>query len=85
MKRGVKIGRRKIDLDTPAWASIWAMFHTLAQTGMRKAEVALPHGEKWDRTRISFHNIRWLVDGIIYDALTVAQLNHLTLVVVLFQ
>ena len=38
------------------------LLHVLAQTGFRKAEVALSLG-KWDASRISFANLKWKIDG----------------------
>ena len=46
------------------------MFHTLAQTGMRKAEVSLPPKAKFDRSRLSMLNVRWRIGGVIYNHLT---------------
>ena len=73
-----KVGRRTISRYHPAWASLEAMFHMHAQTGMRKAETSLPPGAKWDRSRISFANIRWQIGNKVYASLTPEQLRNLT-------
>ena len=47
-------GSRKshqFDWTSPRYSSLYAMFHTLAQTGMRKAEVSLPPKAQFDRSR----------------------------------
>ena len=61
-----------MDMDRPGWASLCAMFHTLAQTGFRKAEVALPSGEKWDLSHISLGDLMWRIEGVDYPHLTTA-------------
>ena len=60
----------RLDWADPAFSSLLAMFHVLAQTGMRKGEVSLPSKEKFDRSRLSFENVRWRIGGDIYDSLT---------------
>ena len=62
--------RRQLDWHSPAHSSLLAMFHTLAQTGMRKAEVSLPPKAKFDKTRISMLNVRWRIGGRVYSHLT---------------
>jgi len=65
-------GRSAVRLDwtDPAYSSLLVMFHVLAQTGMRKGEVSLPSKEKFDRSRLSFDNVRWRIGGEIYNSLT---------------
>ena len=65
-------GRTSVRLDwtDPAYSSLLAMFHVLAQTGMRKGEVSLPPKERFDRSRLSFENVRWRIGGEIYNVLT---------------
>ena len=41
---GKKIGGRTVDMSHPGWASLAALFATMAQTGFRKAEVSLAAG-----------------------------------------
>ena len=69
-KVGSGRGSVTIDWATPAFSSLLAMFHVLAQTGMRKGEVSLPAKEKFDRSRLSFENVRWRIGGDIYNSLT---------------
>ena len=54
-----------------------ALVHTLAQTGMRKAEVVLPTGERWGKKHISFANLTWNIAGVHVPAPTIAQLRGL--------
>ena len=72
-------GRSAVELDwkDPAYSSLLAMFHVLAQTGMRKAEVSLPSKEKFDRSRLSFENVRWRIGGEIYNSLTAELYDRL--------
>ena len=50
--------------------------HVLAQTGFRKADVALNSGA-WESTHISFALLKWRIDGKIVLAPTEAQLMSL--------
>ena len=54
-----------------------ALFHTLAQTGFRKAEISLGKGATWDDTMLAFSNLRWKIRGKTVHVPTVAQLNSL--------
>ena len=65
-------GRKRCLLDwrSPRFSSLLAMFHTLAQTGMRKAEVSIPAKAKFDKSRASLLNLRWRIGGTVYDHLT---------------
>ena len=49
--------------DTPYGISTRAAFEMLAQTGQRKAEVALAAGVNFDKMHLSFANITYLVGG----------------------
>jgi integrase len=53
--------------DKRAWAALWAL---LAQTGMRKAEIALPPGEKFALKHFSWDNISWRIGGKPHARLT---------------
>jgi hypothetical protein len=75
---GQKIGRRNIDLSHPGWASAFALFHVLAQTGMRKAEVSMPSSVKWDRSRISYDNVSFIINGAVVKHPSDAQLASLS-------
>ena len=66
-----------LDWDSPDYSSLRAMFHTLAQTGMRKGEVSLPANARFDKSRLSMLNVRWSVGGVIYDELTPALYERL--------
>lgn len=64
------------------WASHFgvstkALYHTLAQTGFRKAEIAIPKGTKWGSMNISFANLTWIIDGKPVAAPTWKQLAGL--------
>ena len=63
------------DGDRPAWVAVW---HLLAQTGFRKAEVALADGVSFNKFCISWDNIKWSVGGKVYPALTPALRNLMT-------
>ena len=62
--------QRRLDWGSPEYSSLLAMFHTLAQTGMRKGEVSLARNARFDKSRISMRNVRWSVGGVVYDELT---------------
>lgn len=55
-------GREAWSWLTQFGRSYRALIHTLAQTGFRKAEVALGD-EPWDIAHISFSNLKWLING----------------------
>ena len=61
--------------DGAMWATMWQL---LAQTGMRKAEVALADGGTFGKFNISWDNVKWRVGGIVYPALTPALRNLMT-------
>jgi hypothetical protein len=50
---GTEVGGLTVDMSHPGWASLAAMFATLAQTGIRKAEVCLAAGatSPWPTSR----------------------------------
>ena len=75
----LKVGKQDVLLDwaKPRHSSLLAMFHVLAQTGMRKAEVSLPAKAKFDKTRLSMKNVRWRIGADVYDALTPALFERL--------
>ena len=62
--------------DSSFGESTRALFHTLAQTGFRKAEIAVDRGE-WDNTRLSFHSLRWKIRGKTVHSPSVEQLQSL--------
>ena len=69
--------RRCVDWGDPEFSSLRALFSTLAQTGMRKAEVSLPAGTTFSKVHISMANVRWLIGGVLYTAPTADQLRSL--------
>eukprot|EP00966_Prymnesium_polylepis_P181904 4213928-Prymnesium_polylepis.1 len=64
-------------MSHPGWASLAALFATMAQTGFRKAGVALPAGAAWTKAHISLANVTWLIGGAIVPNPTVEQLRNL--------
>eukprot|EP00966_Prymnesium_polylepis_P111301 2574328-Prymnesium_polylepis.1 len=48
------------------------MWHLLAQSGTRKAEVALADGATLGKFEISWDNVKWRIGGETYPALTPA-------------
>ena len=70
--------RHQLDWSSPRYSSLLAMFHTLAQTGMRKAEVSLPPKAKFDKSRLSMLNVKWRIGGTVYNYLTPELHEELT-------
>jgi len=64
--------------DTQHGHSCRALVHTLAQTGMRKAEVAIPAKVRWGTMHLSFANLMWLVRGKLRASVTAEVLLTLT-------
>ena len=64
--------------ETDFGESVRALWHTLAQTGFRKAEVALDPREAWGAQHLSWANVTWRIGGVHVPCPTAAQL--LTLV-----
>ena len=60
-------GGRPWTWHTPYGASCRAAFLTLAQTGFRKAEIAIPAGVAWGKLNISFANLTWRIRGKEYS------------------
>ena len=69
-------GGRPWSWTTQAGRSVRTLIHVLAQTGFRKADVALGSGA-WDSTKMSFASLKWLIDGKVVLAPTEAQLMSL--------
>jgi len=66
------------------WTSLlgtsWhACVHLLAQTGMRKAEVALAPGDQWALKHLSLANLTWRIDGVdvAHTDITWEMIEHL--------
>ena len=73
----VRIGRRVLDWQAPGWASLRAMYHTLAQTGFRKSEVSLHEKVAFGNNHLSMHNVTWLIGGLSLSSPTATQLQSL--------
>jgi hypothetical protein len=76
---GVTFNGYTVDMANAGWLSLCAMFHTLAQTGFRKAEVALAAGVTWTRAHLSLADLKWMIRGKVHGHLTDAL--HIMLVV----
>ena len=69
LANGTELARGKyLYWASPRYASLRAMFATLAQTGMRKAEVSLSPKVTFGRTHLAMANVRWMIGGRIIDA-----------------
>ena len=68
----------KVDWAACEWVSVRAMFATLAQTGMRKSEVALPAGEEFGKRHLSRAAIAWRIGGRFITSPTAEDLAQLT-------
>ena len=66
-----------LDWDTPVFSSLRAMFATLAQTGMRKAEVTVSKDGLFNAGHLSMASIRWVIGGLHYACPTAEQLGRL--------
>ena len=66
-----------LEWDTPVFGSLRALFATLAQTGMRKAEVTVSKDGLFNASHISMASIRWVIGGIHYACPTAEQLGQL--------
>ena len=60
--------------SSPRYSSLRALYATLAQTGMRKAEVSLSPKASFGRTHLTMANVRWMIGGRVVDAPTAQQL-----------
>ena len=64
-----------IDRSVYLWVSVDATFETLAETGMRKADVSKPLASTAHRKgRLTFKSVTYEIDGTPYAFLTVAQM-----------
>ena len=72
---GRKISQRMtVNRLEPKWAMIFALYATLAQTGMRKAEVALPAGKQFGRQHLSRASLAWRIGGVVVRSPSKEQL-----------
>ena len=74
---GLKLGKRTVLPDSILWVTLKALIATMAQSGLRKAEVS----SKADFTRkgMSRANVSWLIAGVIVRSPTPQQLHDLKL------
>ena len=68
----------RVDWCQLEWTSLRAMFATLAQTGMRKAEVALPAGDTFGKVHLSRANLAWRIGGRLHTSPTADALADLS-------
>ena len=76
--RGAPPTSARVDWRALEWISVRAMFATLAQTGMRKAEVALPAGDAFGAKHLSRANLAWRIRGRLLVGPTADELGDLT-------
>ena len=67
----------RVDWNELEWRSVRAMFATLAQTGMRKAEVSLPASEKFGKRHLSRAALAWRIGGRLLVDPTNEELEEL--------
>ena len=65
---------KRVDWSALEWIAVRACFAVLAQTGMRKAEVALPHGEAFGRRHLSRAAVAWRMAGVFVVSPSAEQL-----------
>jgi integrase len=70
-------GGRPLDWGATRYRSLPALFATLAQTGMRKAEISLGPKVAFGKTHLSMANVRWIIGGVLYESPTLEQLRQL--------
>ena len=70
--------RRCVDWASPEFSSLRALFSTLAQTGMRKAEVSLDAGSVFSKVHLSMANVRWVIGGTLHVAPSAELLRSLS-------
>ena len=63
LPEGTPVGPARISWHTLEWTSLRACYATLAQTGMRKSEVALAAGVEWSRAHLSRASLAWRIGG----------------------
>lgn len=65
----VRLDPTLADADRQVWTALW---HFLAQTGFRKAEIALKSGAEFALKHFSWDNVKWRIGGVDYARLTPA-------------
>ena len=67
-----------VDWDSDFWVAVAATLETLAETGMRKADVSkASEATAFRRGRMTFKSLRWRIAGVETASPTVAQLTSL--------
>ena len=77
LPNGTPVGSERIDWSTLEWTSLRACYATLAQTGMRKSEVALPAGVTFSRAHLSRAALAWRIGGRFIVSPTPNDLDRL--------
>ena len=63
---GLRIGPYVLTWDSRVGRALRALIVVLASTGMRKAEVSISSGERFDKTHVSRADLRWRLRGRVY-------------------
>jgi integrase len=71
---GTKAGSRVVDWKTPLFLSLGTMFAVAMSTGTRKAEAALPNGEKFDDRRLRRSSVVYRINGKVLVSPTPKEL-----------
>ena len=66
--------RAPVNWTTIPWAAWRALVATMAQTGFRKADVSLDLKARFGLDSLTAANLVWSIAGVLYQALTMAQL-----------
>ena len=66
-----------VNWTTIPWAAWRALVATMAQTGFRKADVSLDLKARFGLDSLTAANLVWSIAGVLYQALTIAQLLSL--------
>ena len=74
---GTPIGSARVDWTALGWVALRAMYATLAQTGMRKSEVALPANETFCKRHLSRAALAWRIGGDFVTSPSAEQLARL--------
>ena len=71
------MGGKSFYWHDPKHKSLWAMLMTLAQTGMRKAEVSLASGVAFSPKHLSMQNVSWKVGTSLHPEMTPALFEEM--------
>ena len=78
LPQGTPVGKRRVDWSQLEWIALRAMYATLAQTGMRKSEVALPADDPFGKRHLSRAALAWRIGGRFVVSPTPEQLQCLS-------